>query len=79
MFMSRLSVLSTVNCKDVDIANVSSVISLLNLLMGTKIILDDIPTCSVLDFLQTKPALAIKGKVSQKAAMRLPSWKFQVS
>ena len=40
--------------------------------MGTNILLDEIPTYCVLDFLQTKASLTIKGEESRKSAT-LPS------
>jgi len=43
--------------------------------MGKTTIPDDIPTHSVLDFLQMKPELTVKGEESQKSATPPPSWK----
>ena len=38
--------------------------------MGTNILLDEIPTYCVLDFLQMKASLTIKGEESRKSATR---------
>ena len=42
-------------------ASISSLLSLLNFLMGTNTLLDEILTYFVVDFLQTKAVLTIKG------------------
>ena len=57
-------------------ANVSSLLSLLSFLVDANTIFDDISTYSVTDFSLAKPALTIKGEVSEsrKSASCPPSW-----
>ena len=60
-------------------ASISSLLSLLDFVMGMNTKLHDIRTYYVLDFLQTKAPLTIKGEESRKSTTRPPSWKFLVS
>ena len=61
-------------------ASISSLLPLRNFQMAdTNTLRDEIPACFVLDFLQTKAALTIKGEESQKSATLPPSGKFRVN
>ena len=62
-------------------ASISLLLSLLNFLMGTNTLLDEIPTYFVLDFLQRKLhwQSKLKGEESRKSATCLPSLKFRLN
>ena len=62
-----------------SLASISLLLSLITFLMVTNTLLDNISTYAVLDFLQTKAALAVKAGESWKSATCLPSQNFWVS